>query len=142
MSAWIVSKAHIDVLIHAMGRRELLTMSPDAAGWMLWDENHQSVNYRYGESEPTPTYAYAPPVETWTSSELLKILNCFDYQTCEHPGWKGSETAQFCEDLEAALVREGAGSTGEEYDAAPWGVPDCGHRHPHYADCSESGADQ
>ena len=66
MSAWVVARAHIDVLVlasvqfavpfHDTDPARPVLPSPAAlaaAGTELWAENHRSVNYRYRErSEP------------------------------------------------------------------------------------------
>ena len=81
-------------------------------GQMLWDENHRSVNYRYKEDESTPsytfkkTYIYSYSKEVWNEQtktmerrtlesninalSMINFLKCLDYQSCEHPEYKGS----------------------------------------------------
>lgn len=92
MSAWIVSKRHIDVLVAGVllnggfrhrgkfvpvvadgeeyeGPNECMDAS--SLGEMLWRENHKSINWRYNSRERTPVYIYKEPKtyvgwdETW-----------------------------------------------------------------------------
>lgn len=84
MSAWIVSKRHIDVLVagvlEAGGFRhrgkfitvieddgvydgEAECMTANEVGRLLWSENHKSINARYNERTRTPNYLYAMPTQ-------------------------------------------------------------------------------
>lgn len=132
MSAWIVNKAHIDVLVHAMGKRELLEVSPDEAGRILWEENHRSVNYRYREGTPTPGYRYAAPPVEWNKHQLTKIAGCYEYQTCESDDWEQTVAYGMMVELGEALDREGALRESDEAATAPWGICTCGGAHEEY----------
>lgn len=135
MSAWIVSKAHIDVLVAAglqfskygnltfycKGRpvMELTIETADEFGKMLWRENHRSVNYRYSERERTPPYRFdrrtleipLDPVK------VLKLIGCYGYQTCEHKGYASSMAKRYCDALRDTLIYNLEG-----YDEGPWGI--------------------
>lgn len=184
MSAWIVSKYHVDCLVKAAdsaypagqpgmtglswwrtddaggyaGWRELNDyrategsgddykqyVSCDTLGQMLVDENVASVSYRY--STPGRTYYYGPetaatmpddsledlpgpcdhyymqpyvyedPRRELTPGEVFRLIDCLDYQSCEHPTWRTSEVFAFLTALREAYCRRVDG-----YDAAPWG---------------------
>lgn len=140
MSAWLVSKAHIDVLVHALGVREMFPngMSPDQVGQMLWDENVKSLDYRYEGRHPElleghGRYQYSPPVEEWSPGMVLAEAGCYDYQACEHPEYATSVAHDLVVGLTTVLRKAGA----VEADA-PWGVPECGHTHAEYLDCPVS----
>jgi len=45
----------------------------------------------------------------------LKAVCCYRYQSCEHPGWKGSEASRFCDALERVAVELLPG-----FSEAPW----------------------
>jgi hypothetical protein len=47
--------------------------------------------------------------------QALKLIACYEYQSCEHPEWPKSDAKDFCDSLTRALVRVVPG-----YDAAPW----------------------
>jgi hypothetical protein len=135
MSAWIVSKQHIDAMVTAglpaPGKspvvrwsdpdqaevcKELSKENADGVGRMLWQENRQSVNYRYGEDNPVdPIYGYEP--ERHSPLTVLKLIECYEYQSCEHPGWENGEARKFCQALRVKAVQDLPG-----YDAEPWGI--------------------
>ena len=97
---------------------------------MLIAANLASIHSRYPDTAdggilPGPCAAYwdEPYVSRFvrpapTAVEGLKLIDCFDYQACEPPGWPDSEAYAFCDALRSRLIRELDG-----YDAAPWGWP-------------------
>jgi hypothetical protein len=150
MSCWTVSHTHIDLLVSALYKYEVPTVSqltPDAIGHLLWDTNYRSVNARYGEEIPTPPYQHAPQQSILgdmgagygllgTVAELVrqpcfvyKQLRCYSYQSCECEDWEQSEAAGLMGALET-VVLAGLGLSPEEvcrqeaYDEAPWGIED------------------
>lgn len=97
---------------------------------MLLLENVRSVNHRYPDSAalsghvddpPDWTAADATPLTTRrcgsrpTPVEALKLLDCYEYQSCEHPQWRTSEARRFCDALRVRLIGYVPG-----YDEAPW----------------------
>lgn len=131
MSAWRVSKTHIDVLVtvaidarhpgssfyfyHEGEGRYVTRETADEIGRMLWEENFRSVNHRYDESEPVPEYRFAR-TEDKPIVEVLKGIDCYEYQSCEHDEWESSAAKRFCDSLRDTLIGKLPG-----YDAAPWG---------------------
>jgi hypothetical protein len=111
MSAWIVSKKHIDYMVTAVIQAELSDKSPDELGRMLWRECLLSVACRYPNDEdgdrPGPVGFRDSDVLTYTWQEtpvltggaLRTTLACYRYQSCEHPGWKESESCALVEKL-------------------------------------------
>lgn len=105
MSAFIVDKEDIDALVIGLIRNGIVTdVAPDDLGKYLWDENVRSIHYRYPDTAendsdyPGPIgfsmswvsqYKFAP--RDVSDAELRKIANCYDYQTCEHPTYLGSQ---------------------------------------------------
>lgn len=142
MSAFVVGKPHIDAMIQ-LGRRsnknpytlawyhngtryELQHDTEARVGRMLIDECVKSVSYRY----PSATNELPGPVSQYwqgdytapsyfgrqpTPLEGLKLISCYEYQSCEHPEWPASEAAAFCVRLRGALIAQLPG-----YDDAPW----------------------
>ena len=146
MSAYVVSDSHIDAMLTVIAdgpadsTRDLrqwrdatrwAEILPDryadpdparltALGVMLLRENIASVDYRYpshkGETaDPAETYLYhrarRPNV-----IEAFKLIDCYEYQACEHDGWKTSAAAELCNKLRKNLICSLPG-----WDAAPWG---------------------
>lgn len=152
MSAFIVSKCHIDALItlgmrrawpHApalswsrifdkyesSSTRHLNSETQDDTGQMLVDCCVASVAYRYQvagaryhEQLPGPIdnyyvkpYHWQPVHITPTAVQGLKLIHCYEYQSCEHPEWKESEGRSFCKSLEHNLI-----GCLDGYEAADW----------------------
>jgi hypothetical protein len=131
MSAWIVSKTHIDALVQAGIEREMVRPEEaDEFGRMLWAENLASIHYRYPDTRengeyPGPIDFTAEDVETYTYEPLEgssltaegvvhAAALCYDYQTCEHDEYTGSKAEQFANMLAKLTDREEIGG--------PWGI--------------------
>lgn len=159
MSAFIVSKRHIDAMVTAglrvvsgtcgvlrwmepapvneaayqrgepwgpaaieeanKRRRELTDQTAGRVGAMLMAENAASVNHRYDEEDPEEPYVFARYVKPIEPVAILKAIDCYVYQTCEHPEWESSEAREFCDALRKRMIHQLPG-----YDAAPWGIED------------------
>jgi hypothetical protein len=128
MSAWIVSKAHIDALVTGL---VVLGMRADARpseaelaklGRELWRENHRSVNARYSERTRMPRYVYTEHAVDEVT--LLKLVHCYGYQSCEHDGWGTSSPRLMMALLASLLEARGVTRRSPGYDAAPWGIGD------------------
>lgn len=165
MSAWVVSKAHIDLMVKAAEHYGRLAYQGSAfrwwkttdegeyAGWyelghtprsesdhlevidhsmagqLLVNENVMIVHDRYPGDDvdagelPGPTdayylgpYVFEDPLYVLTPAEVFKAIDCFDYQSCEHEGWRNSTAFQFCEALRLRVCSSVPG-----YEDAPWG---------------------
>ena len=140
MSASIVRKAHITAMIRAalahrqdfswyhQGNYQRLAGSDlDKVGQMLLDQCVASVRYRYRDGEdsddlPGPVnnewrrpYSFNPLGRVPTALEALKLIRCYDYQSCENPEWEQSEAKTFCDALFVCLV-----SVLPGYEEAAW----------------------
>jgi hypothetical protein len=148
MSAYIVSKAHIDAIVTFAvgGKRRVGTVkritedagqakyvsssdyTPSQIGAALWAENHASVDYRYKEITPAPDYAFCPkchggtctkPTRLLTPLDTIKLCQSLKYQSCEHPGWEASFAHNFLDRVISAAIGALPG-----YDNAFWGIDD------------------
>ena len=103
MSAWIVSKQHIDYLVTAMAQYGTLDSNAHYVGQKLWQENVNSVAHRYPDDTPAErpgpvckhgvrpsTYKHTPYKKAIDPITLLKQIGCYEYQSCEHDGWQAS----------------------------------------------------
>ena len=122
MSAWIVSKFHIDCLMkaylkykskHGATFRENLS----DVGQLLVDQNYRSVNYRYGTTQKPYMYVASSQVRLLRPVEIIKAVHCLRYQSCETPGWKRTKAYKILDDIEALAIEELPG-----YEKAPWGL--------------------
>lgn len=112
--------SHADYL--AAPDRAHRQVTPENAGtWAaaLLAENRRSVNHRYEQDE-----IEVPHVFTWYEGQfsavaVLKAISCYEYQSCEHPGWKASEARAFCVALTDRMIGQLPG-----YDSGPWEIND------------------
>jgi hypothetical protein len=132
MSAWIVHRNHIHLLVRGLTDSEILTtVNPDAIGRTLWQENLRSVNQLYpvrrGRSRPAPfrfrdghvhTYTYVRPRGPLDRDALLQQAHCYRCQSCEHPQWDNSDAARWTQEL---IDRLTAAGHQWQSDDIPWG---------------------
>lgn len=119
MSAWLLSKTEIDILVHwmyKMGTVQKRTL-PDALGKTLWAANYRSIRARYGDYDrdgkyvKCPPYTYATPTHEHyreNMDQALRMCHFYDYQTCEFGGYYESRAYHLVEKLMVALEAAGA----------------------------------
>lgn len=113
-------------------RRTLTRGTASFVGMTLWLENVASIEFRYPDTEethrnyPGPIAFEREQAESYHFEKVpgmvdplvvLKAISCYEYQSCEHPGWAVSEAAAYCRQLQAQAVRRLPGY--EEADG--WG---------------------
>ena len=132
MSAWIVSKRHIDALVYWLDKSGISKADKDALGGRLWSENYRSIRARYGDRDRRPTYHYEKPLPKTSPSyyddfdpenidQIQALVHCYDYQTCEHDEYEGSPVQRMIIKLDKYLTRNGA-DWKREGTKAPWGI--------------------
>lgn len=91
MSAYICSDKHIATIVKAVFAHPRHQQTVANA---LKRENIRSVNYRYKErtrvTKCNLDEALQDEVNTYTGHDILKLLDCLDYQSCEHPDYDDS----------------------------------------------------
>lgn len=114
MSAFIVSKKHIDAMLTPLqsdnSDDELSKM-----GNTLWQENYKSVNWRYRENEVAPEYQFTSNAQG--NVQVLKLCNCYDYQSCETDTYEDSEAYKIVN-----TIRKIVSSSLDGYDEAKWAL--------------------
>lgn len=137
MSAWIVSKRHIDALSYWLDRTGL-AHDKQKMGEMLWSENHKSYRARYGDYDrhgkyiKRPSYHYQDPrpipqrgsyddFDPQNMDQILTLVHCYNYQTCEHDGWEKSRAKRLMDRLSLQLEMSGA-DWKREGTKNPWGI--------------------
>lgn len=128
MSAYMVSKSHLDVLV-AIALQEGDRKAPEGAeklGQWLQDCNWASIEARYPEEArgkgPAP---YELQTRRWKIRGIdadyivsaIKVLDCFEYQACEVRGWPHSDCHAWCADLRTSLCSNLPG-----WDEVQWGL--------------------
>jgi hypothetical protein len=82
----------------------------DKLGQLLLGENVKSVNHRYPSDHDRPAdgdysalyrFGRSPRV---SAVDVLVALDSYEYQSCEHPGWRTSEAHSFTDALRRALI--------------------------------------
>lgn len=88
MSAFICSDKHFAVVAKALFAQPT---SAQQFADALKRENIKSVNHRYGEStrfrKVDMSTATPDEVKQYDGHDLLCLLNCIEYQSCEHPDY-------------------------------------------------------
>ena len=117
------------IWFHNRSRKILILSNATAVGQMLWDENLASVSYRYpdikeGGEIPGPigddyVFFHASRDWAWRPVQIIKAIDCYEYQACEHPEWEGSSAKAYTESLHRQAARLMVG-----YDRAEWGSPE------------------
>lgn len=128
---------------HDGERHELTRVNADQVGSMLLGENIRSVGFRYSDSpvDDLPgryvtaelpgfdveirapeylapfTYKHTLKDDHRKPVEILKAIDCFEYQACETDDWRDSEAYAFCQALRSRMIDALPG-----YDDAPWGI--------------------
>lgn len=127
MSAYVVSKDHIDALITFWKYGEYNHKPSDEAdmtGQLLWEQNVKSVNFRYRESnhipaEETPAYQHEDKHthdgRRLTPVDIIKLVQCWQYQSCEDHE-QSTAWGVSCRILDMAIDKL------DGYDNAPWGI--------------------
>lgn len=145
MSAFMVTNAHVDVLLSYMNNRD----GKDALNWVLrrqhkhdvecgdfteigrilLRENAKSVNCRYDNAEPqafeqAESYRFRFTIKPIAQSAVavIKQAHCLDYQSCEHDEWSDSLAKKILDAIISHATHRLPG-----YDAAPWGVDEGTH---------------
>lgn len=135
MSAWIVDRAHIDVLVQALAEGEHVTdVDPDEIGRELWRENLRSILARYpytsdGErpgacgfrDSDVEVYTYRRPSRRIDPSGVLYAVGCYQYQSCEHGGWEASRAYAWTTALRDALEGHPGVELAPPFGKYPWG---------------------
>lgn len=143
MSAFVVGNEHIDVLVNAIAQYGVAAKDTNrigyrALGQLLWDENLRSVDHRYQESNPGERYILHTTEGGLDPLAVLKAVDCYQYQSCEHPGWEDSDACAWVTRLREAIYTavprystlvpsryspgqvEPAYRHEDEYDRRPW----------------------
>lgn len=113
-------------------RHELDYTTADSVGEMLISTNFESICARYPdvmedpENTPGPIARYWEAPYRWTDPrcrltavEALKAIACFEYQSCEHAGWAGSEAKAFCDSLRQSVIHALPGMREAPWDWKP-----------------------
>jgi len=128
MSAFIVTKQHIDAIVGTIYQRsctsfkDLLVQyngSLDMIGQVLWDENFRSVNCRYNESDEAEKYTFS--YKSVSLIQAIKAIDCLNYQSCESVDYEKSKSKEIQSILLQVLFNE-LKYQHPDYESALWGM--------------------
>lgn len=124
MSAFLVSYNHLNTVvswaaIHIMHMPTCEEL--DKIGRLLWAENYISVDTRYPDDDMTDQwcelYCHRPTKPTISAIEFIKLVDCLEYQSCEHKGWSESKAKKLLDDWRHSALRQYG-----PYSAAKWAI--------------------
>jgi hypothetical protein len=101
----------------AKQRYALTPQTAGTVGALLLAENRRSVDHRYREEEWEEPYLFTRLPGWPDPAVVLKAVHCYEYQSCEHPGWETSQAYAFIRRLERAAIYRVPG-----YEDAPWEI--------------------
>lgn len=129
MSAYLCDEAHISAIAEILCGMDKATNAAEYFDKALL-ENLRSLRYRYPNAEHDCAHKYKPQgvIVPWDLSRMafktlcvwLKALQCYSYQSCEHPQW---ETCEIGKKTERAIsdIKQRIAEQMPEYKSAPWG---------------------
>jgi hypothetical protein len=108
MSCDIVDENVIDYLVFNLVKYKVpVTENPSALGKLLTEENVKSVSARYREPArgfPYRGYNKGHAAYQHDPLQVLKTINYYRYQTCEHAEWTDSRAFQLLNLLEKTVI--------------------------------------
>lgn len=127
MSAFICSDTHIQTIAKNYANLfECDNLVIDIAN-ELKKENIKSVNFRYDESNKCCRIKNIDDVKNVSYIELFKLVQCLDYQSCEHKTWKKSKAYLILNSLSVMLTKllnmdYDSIHSSEQYHHADWSI--------------------
>ena len=136
MSCYIVSDLTISAIVAAMagtgfepaglkdeksGIKYNSAACGQIVGQMLLDANYESVNERYGEQAHAHDFKLTQKADgrPFTLGEMYGCIKCYEYQTCEKPGYELSEIHDVLAYVKDDLAEKMLARLGEE---SVWGL--------------------
>jgi hypothetical protein len=95
--------------------RHLTRENAGYVGALLLAENRRSVDHRYAEEEWEQPYLFKMLPGVPNPIAVLKALDGYEYQACEHPEWETSEAYNFCAALRRRAIRMLPGYEDDEH---------------------------
>lgn len=134
MSCYVVSDLTISAIVAAMAARRDAGLKDEKTGikynpatcgqivgQMLLDANYASVNERYGEHSTAHGFKLTRKADgkPFTLGEMYGCIECYEYQTCQQPGYDTSEIRDALDYARDDLARKMLKKLGEE---SVWGL--------------------
>lgn len=119
MSCYVVNKETIDVLVYGIEKFQVegylhcqslksIIISVESLrneiGAILYKQNYDSVNNRYGEDNDPPYYEYEEPAEK-TNADIYNAIGEFNYQACETDDYYHSDIYKCFKALKEKMLK-------------------------------------
>lgn len=124
MSAYVVSHRTISAIVHGARMFDYMALNevdprenPDKVGQILLDMNIDSVNARYGESNPYEPYRFHD--EEFDLAQIWGSCSCYSYQACETRSYYETEIPNWLKQLRMLC---GKRAVEELCGEIPWGL--------------------
>lgn len=124
MSAWLCNEEHMYEMAHYYVANcqtyVAKKLDVEEVVTVLWDANIDSLMCRYGDDTEEASLSrkvlshYRPIVKN--IHHMAKLVDCFDYQSCESNVWKESKAKEMCDAILSNLL-----TANQDYEDAPWG---------------------
>ena len=124
MSAFVVSKKHIMAIVMFNWRashdyNESIDTAISKCNLLL-KTNIESVNYRYNENETyndSFTISDLESAPSLSPVEILKLIFCLEYQSCELPNWEETKAYKLLKNIKFEAIYKLSG-----YEEAKWSI--------------------
>lgn len=144
MSAFVVGHDEIDVIMSfavdhqasfwdygKQTRVDITRVSATEFGKVLLETNVDSVHSRYGGDKNDLPGTIGETVAGYkfkyfrdvSPIQVLKTMDCYDYQSCERDDWRDTQAFRIIEELRSKAIRALPG-----YEEAVYGAPERGRR--------------
>lgn len=133
MSAFICSEKHVNTIVSYAAENDISVYIKAASGQRYWHSvkkdpiliakilkqaNVDSVNHRYNESDKPSRAKYKPEATAFISPiQIVKLCNCFDYQSCEVDDYDDSDAARIINSIRSNAITNIPG-----YNDAAWAI--------------------
>ncbi len=123
MSAFIVTKEHVVTVAYYYHKNDRNLSMDDVLNTakVLYKENIKSVNYRYNEKTRLPKLDDVEPKTNFGVYDVIKLIHCLDYQSCEHPDYYKSPAKKILDTLLLNMF-ENTLKDNANYDRAKWTI--------------------
>ncbi len=127
MSAFIISKEHIDCLVtyavfkrlhcRVNDRTQADLDNADEIGQLLVNENYRSYNYLYNDENINP-YVYSfTKSPKYSLIQIIKACNCYNYQSCETDDYYQSDAYYLVDNIIKSCIMDLPG-----YEESMWEI--------------------
>ena len=127
MSAFIVSNTHAMAVaasyvhnVELNNRRQPTQPEVVDVAKIIMKANIASVNYRYNEKTRMTTFNKTPFDLSLSDTQILKLIDCIDYQSGEILSWNKSKAKRMLDQLSLNLLTKQIKS--KEYDDCLWAI--------------------